>query len=206
MTRIKAGDIVYLPFEENPERVFEVGKGKYRSKDDNSVYYQVYPICKLPNSDNDFTYSKDPVWVEKKEIGEHYSIRNASDFTHAWVSLGFDVCIKDSEITFHKLFEYEPIMDDAESCVESLSSLSDSDEYDDIRSVDSYSTAPSDESDCSFVTNTEEHDTVCENTECAFCKDMKNTKHWFDHEWYPDQESDEFKIKSVIQNVENKYT
>lgn len=201
MTRIKTGDILYLPL--STEKVFEVGPGKFRSEEENSVYYEVYAIAQKPDSER-FAYQKDPVWIEKKEIGEHYTVRNVDDFHHAWVSLGYEARVDDSEVTFHKLFEYEPIEED--TCVESLSSLSD-DEDDEIRSVDSYSTDDSD-SDCSFVTLTEEASCAeCANVgECALCKDVKETNRWFDREWHPDEDSDEFKIKSVIQRIENKYT
>ena len=210
MTRIKAGDILYLPFKPSVEHrehehVFEVGPGKFRSEE-GFVYYEAYPIAKKPNCETEFTYLTDPIWIEKKEIGEHYTVRNAEDFHYAWVSLGYEVCIDGSHITFRKLFDYEPVVDN--TCVESLSSLSD-DEDDEIRSVDSYSTTggDSEDSDCSFVTYTEEPCTECTNNgDCAICKDLKETNRWFDREWIPDEDSDEFKIKSVIQRIENKYT
>lgn len=203
--RIKAGDILYLPYSTDleHEHAFEVGPGKFRS--DDTVYYEVYPIAKKTNCETEFVYLTDPVWIEKKEIGEHYSVRNAEDFHHAWVSLGYEVCIDGSDIAFRKLFDYEPIEDD--TCVESLSSLSD-DEDDEIRSVDSYSTGDGDGSDCSFVTHTEEPSCVecANNGDCALCKDVNETSRWFDREWLPDEDSDEFKIKSVIRGIENKYT
>lgn len=199
MTRIKTGDILFLPL--STEKAFEVGPGKFRSED--TVYYEVYPIAQKPDSEQ-FAYQTDPVWIDKKEIGEHYTVRNAKDFHHAWVSLGYEVCTDGPDITFRKLFDYEPIEDD--TCVESLSSLSD-DEDDEIRSVDSYSTSDGEGSDCSFVTHTEEPCVQCANNgDCALCKDVKETERWFDRDWLPDEGSDEFKIKSVIRGIENKYT
>lgn len=202
MTRIKTGDILYLPL--SSEKVFEVGPGKFRSEEENSVYYEVYPIARQPDSER-FAYQTDPVWIEKKEIGEHYTVRNAEDFHHAWVSLGYEACVDDSKVTFRKLFEYDPIED---SCAESLSSSSDN-EDDEIRSVDSYSTEVTSDTDCSFVTLTAEEASCaeCANVgECALCKDVKETNRWFDREWLPDEDSDEFKIKSVIRGIESKYT
>ena len=204
MTRIKAGDILYLPFDDEHEHVFEVGPGKFRSDDNASVFYEVYPIAKKPGHETEFVYLEEPVWIEKKQIGEHYPVRNTEAFHNAWVSLGYEVCIDDSNtITFRKLFDYEPIVDDA--CTESLSSSSDH-EDDEIRSVDSYSTDESEASYDSFVTNTTEVCVDCGTKECSFCKDIKETKSWFEHEWLPDKDSDEYKIKSVIQCIENKHT
>ena len=208
MTRIKTGDIVYLPFDDEYEHIFEVGPGKLRTNDENSnsiVCYEVYPIVRIPD-ENKYIYATDPIWINKKEISEHYAVRNAIDFYHAWASLGFDVCTDNSNISFHKLFDYEPNIDDA--CVESLSSQSD-EEYEEIRSMDSYSTTTDgSESNDSFITNTLEESNCeyCDNNECSFCKDIKDTNRWFDHQWVPDKESDEFKIKSVIENIEHKYT
>ena len=217
--KIKCGDVVFLPFFEEYERRFgEIGPGKYRLDELHTVY-EVYPL-KLTTEIGTFEYDTEPVSVDKKSIGEHYTIRNREDFMVAWTSLGFEPIVTDNRITFVRVFEhtFEPDSD----CVESLSSSS-SDDDDELRSNDTYSTLCSESSSFtkdSFVEedeNIEEEDINNNNNteedplkkpdicECSFC-DTSSTTQWFDREWNPISGSEEHHIKKLIENIEAKYT
>jgi len=223
--KIKCGDVVFLPFFEEYERRFgEIGPGKYRLDELHTVY-EVYPL-KLTTEIGTFEYDTEPVSVDKKSIGEHYTIRNREDFMVAWTSLGFEPIVTDNRITFVRVFEhtFEPDSD----CVESLSSAStsneDDEEEDELRSNDTYSTLCSESSSFtkdSFVEedeNIEEEEDINNNNnteedplkkpdicECSFC-DTSSTTQWFDREWNPTSGSEEHHIKNLIEHIEAKYT
>jgi hypothetical protein len=222
--KIKCGDVVFLPFFEEYERRFgEIGPEKHRLDELHTVY-EVYPL-KLTTEIGTFEYDTEPVSVNKKSIGEHYTIRNREDFMVAWTSLGFEPIVTDNRITFVRVFEhtFEPDSD----CVKSLSSASseEDDEEDELRSNDTYSTLFSESSmaeEDSFVEEDniteEEEDSIEEDNiteedplkkpdicECSFC-DTSSTTQWFDREWNPTSGSEEHHIKKLIENIEAKYT
>lgn len=209
--KIKCGDVVFLPFFEEYERRFgEIGPSKKHNLE--STVYEMYPL-KLTTEIGIFEYDTESVYVNKKSIGEHYTIRNREDFVAAWTSLGFEPIVTDT-ITFARVFEhtFEPDSD----CAESLSSSSSDD--DELRSNDTYSTICSESSSMSeedsFVEDSIE-DIIEDNTldplkkpdicECSFC-DTSSTTQWFDREWNPTSGSEEHHIKNLIEHIEAKYT
>jgi hypothetical protein len=209
--KIKCGDVVFLPFFEEYERRFgEIGPGKYRLDELHTVY-EVYPL-KLTTEIGTFEYDTEPVSVDKKSIGEHYTIRNREDFMVAWTSLGFEPIVTDNRITFVRVFEhtFEPDSD----CVESLSSSSSDD--DELRSNDTYSTLCSESSSFTKDSFVEEDENIEEEEEedplkkpdiceCSFC-DTSSTTQWFDREWNPTSGSEEHHIKKLIEKIEANYT
>lgn len=198
--KIKCGDIVFLPYvDEYEQRFGEIGPGKYKS--DEHTVYEMYPL-KLTDIIGTFEYATDSVFIDKKSIAEHHTVKDRADFILAWTSLGFDPIITDNNVTFSLMFEHTYEADS--ECVESLSSAS-SDDDDDVRSNDTYSTLLSDSSTDSFVITDTEDPQTPEICECSFC-DTSSTNQWFDRQWNPTNGSEEHNIKSLIQNLEAKYT
>jgi hypothetical protein len=190
--KIKCGDILFLPYL--PEQFVEVGPGKRR---DDTVHYEVFPIV---NKGAFYEYDQESIWIPKKAIGEHYSVFDKEDFHNAWVSLGFEPVPQNDTVRFNRMFEYEMTTND---CKESLST--DSDTQSDLRSVCSWSTIESD-STLSIITNHEESDHDCTIENCVVCEDIRDTKRWFRHAWYPSTDPTECAVKRIIENIEEKYT
>lgn len=201
--KIKCGDIVFLPFfEEYAHRFGEIGPGKHKSNE--HTIYEVYPLKPTADGIDTFEYDTESLWIDKKSIAEHYTVKDREDFILAWTSLGFDTIITDNDITFARMFEHTFEPDPETDCKESLSSVSSDD--DDVRSNDTYSTLYSESSTDSFVvTDTEEEPLKPEICECSFC-DTSSTSQWFDRQWNPRNGSEEHHIKNLIQNIEEKYT
>lgn len=190
--KIKCGDIIYLPYIN--EHFAEVGPGKVETK-----MYEVYPIEPCSEDVNLYVYAKESIWIPKSAIAEHYTVRSHLDFHKAWISLGYQPEVEGDEVRFRKLFEHEHNDDGA---VDSLSSNSDT--CSDIRSNCSWSTIESG-SNLSFVTDSHEPGEICEDPVCDFCKQMGDNDRWFRYAWQP-RDPTESAVKSVIENIEEKYT
>jgi hypothetical protein len=191
--KIRCGDVVFMPYEYR--RFGEVGPCKYKDAQGESIY-EVYTIKQVGSH---FEYDTQPLKINKKSIAEHYVVKDREDFLFAWISMGFEPLLDDDVIRFVHLVDHDYAPDSEYEA--SLSS--ESSENSDLRSNDTYSTLDETDSLDSFVTDTApEKPEICE---CSFC-DIDSVNRWFDRQWKPAIGTDEYTIKTLIENIESKYT
>lgn len=194
--KIKCGDVVFLPYVQDTHFA-EVGPGKSRED------YEVFAL--VPETTEGFFVYGEACWIPKKAIAEHYVVRTTEDFHRAWISLGFQPIVSDTDVRFQKLFDHEHVVDS--DCVDSLSSTSEpeSESVVSIRSNDSWSTLEDSETD-SFVTDDDqEPDHQCPEENCSVCQERRDTEHWFRRRWNPSDPT-ENAVKKIIERIEEKYT
>ena len=197
---IKTGDIIAFVTDEQTTAYGEIGPGK-RYLDDRSVVFEVFPMEQLKYADSQ--------QIDFRQITKHFPVRKAHDFYKAWVSLGYNPIVDSDEVRFEPLFgessTEEPVF--LFKNVEELFEQGESDDNRSLRSVDSFSTILSSETD-SFVVEslTEDFDEFHEHDcDCTFCTTTKDSVRWFDQQWRPTDDT-ESKVKSFIEYLENKYT
>ena len=203
---IKTGDIVaFVTTDEQTTAYGEIGPGK-RYLDDRSVVFEVFPMEQLKYADSQ--------QIDFRQITKHFPVRRAHDFYKAWVSLGYNPVVDSDKVRFEPLFEKEHT-EEPVYLFKNLEALFEQEESDDnrsLRSVDSFSTILSSETETdSFVVEspTEDENLVDEfhehDCDCTFCTTTKDSVRWFDQQWRPTDDT-ESKVKSFIEYLENKYT
>lgn len=201
---IKTGDIVqFITSNDQTVGHGEIGPGK-TYHDEHSVSFEVFPM-------EQFKYA-DSQQIDFRQITKHFPVRKARDFYKAWVSLGYNPIVDSDEVLFEPLFENntteEPVTEPVFlfKTVEDLWGEQESDDNRSLRSVDSFSTVFSSETETdSFVVEDPQDEFHEHDCDCTFCTTTKDSVRWFDQQWRPTDDT-ESKVKSFIEYLEEKYT
>lgn len=202
--KVKASDIIAFHVDTRTE-YGEIGPG--RTRHSGSVWFEVYPIHKTVKDETQsyYEYAEEPVWVDYRQIEQHFRVRNKYDFHQAWISLDFNPMVSDDHVYFERMQCCgDPIPNSKP--FETLEDLLMTDNDDEsFRSVDTYSTEASEDSALSDLIDDnidEIHEHDCD---CVYCTTTRESVKWFDRDWKPMDET-ESKVKSFIEYLERKYT
>lgn len=216
--KIKCGDLLQIK-SDNPDGSTclygEVGPGKRSVIESNVSITREYEVFLL--NDSQTTYEEYPQWIDKRCIMYHYPIRNANDFHSAWISMGFQPIINGTTcVRFEKLMidDLNNNTDSSSSfdCVSSLSSNSEDEDDEDIRSIDSFSSVEYCSSNSSLgttssfiVEDSTINEIISDQCECETCTETRDAVDAFDNRWFPQQDTSEHRIKSFVEQLEEKY-
>lgn len=198
--KVKASDILAFHTDAGTEHG-EVGPGIQKTLE--SVSFEVYPIRETVGQGY-YEYAEEPVWVDYRNIEQHFRVRNKYDFHHAWIALDFNPIVSEDHVYFERMHcsDEQNRITNPFATLEDLYMTDNDDES--LRSADTYSTEESEDSVLSdFIDDSlEVHENDCD---CVYCTATRESVKWFDRDWKPSDET-ESKVKSFIEYLERKYT
>jgi len=205
--KVKSAHII--SFMESSKRQLYGEVGNEKRYVDDTIYFEVYTITKQPENTL-YEYAHESIWVNMSTIVEHYPVGNSNDFYKGWICLGFKPIVSSTTVNFEKIFtDCIPPSELNFKFLQMEDILVEEDDNESLRSVDSFSTFDSIDSDVnsldSFIVNSQDGEEQATNAcECSFCIDVKQSVEWCDNSWVPADATAQ-KVKTLLENLEAKY-